>query len=65
MPVAEQKRSCLAMISTPGDETNHYTELRHKTDSTGRPIFRSLEITHLCDDCRKLPPEKAVYCNHW
>lgn len=53
------------MISTPGDERNYYSELIGKRDVTGRLVFNTIQVTHMCDDCRLLPWEKAVNCRHW
>lgn len=65
LPVSDQAFSCLLMISTPGDEKNYYSELMKKRRADGEPVFKSVLVTHMCDNCRDLPINQAVHCNHW
>lgn len=59
------KNTSLVCLSSPGDETNHYSRMVEAVDpDTGRPVFDFIQAKQICDECLKLPNEDAIKCEH-
>jgi hypothetical protein len=66
-PLLEMKTASMIAISTPLEETNYYSKLLRAPDPDypGRTFFNTIEITLICEDCRKLEKaEDKLSCNH-
>jgi len=62
VPLLSMQQSVLLCISTILDSGNHYSKMMEMVDDYGHPIFESIKITLVCDDCLKTDhPEK---CRH-
>jgi len=64
-PILRMKDTALLCLSSPGDESNHYSRMVQAVDSaTQKPVFKYIQAKQICDECLKLPNEEAVKCEH-
>ena len=62
IPLLSMQRSCLLCISTLLDGGNHYSKMFELKDSIGQPLFETISISLVCDDCMKTDnPEKCTH----
>ena len=61
VPLLSMQSSVLLCISTLLDGGNHYSKMINLKDPSGNPVFESVAITLVCDECMKSEhPEKYV-----
>lgn len=60
VPLLSMTDSVLLCISTLLESTNHYTKMFSLTDSNGRKLFESMQITLVCGKLRLLSPASAA-----
>jgi hypothetical protein len=63
LPVAKQEKTSMVLISTPKEENHFFSTLSH-AQYNGKPVFRSILLSRICDICRKLPIKQSMECNH-
>jgi len=62
VPLLSMQSSCLLCISTLLESGNHYSKMFALTDSIGKPLFETMSITLVCDECLKSDcPEKCTH----
>lgn len=65
IPLLSMQNSCLLCISTLLESGNHYSRMFSMTDDHGRPVFETMSITLVCDDCMKTDhPERCEHKLH-
>lgn len=62
VPLLSMQQSVLLCISTILDSGNHYTKMMELQDDYGKPVFETIKITLVCDDCMKT--EHPERCRH-
>lgn len=62
MPLLQIDETALLCISTIKSSDNFYSELIHKKDSTGNPVFKVHMFYNSCEVCRKT--DKPGDCTH-
>lgn len=64
-PILRMKNTSLLCLSSPGDESNHYSRMvQAKDKETQKLIFKYIHAKKICDECLKLPNEEANKCEH-
>jgi len=59
------KNTSLMCLSSPEGDENYYSQLLNMRDPlTNGPFFRVVECFMICKDCRQLPREEAIKCDH-
>ncbi len=62
VPLLSMQQSCLLCISTLRESSNHYSKMFELRDAQDRPIFESITISLVCDECMKTDtPEKCTH----
>ena len=62
VPLLSMQSSVLLCISTLLDGANHYSKMIALRDASGRQVFRSIQISLVCDAC--LATENPELCRH-
>ena len=62
VPLLSMQSSVLLCISTLLDGANHYSKMIALRDASGRPVFRSIQISLVCDAC--LATDSPELCRH-
>lgn len=62
LPLIGMNNFSLIAIATPGDETNHYSQLMDRVDDRGRPLFFTIRIALACSECMQKGVEDV--CEH-
>jgi hypothetical protein len=57
-------RTTLIALSSPGDTVNYYSQLLNATDENGDPWFKIVDAVMVCPECRKLPRDQQIQCEH-
>ena len=53
VPLLSMQQSCLLCISTLLESGNHYSRMFELKDPLGEPLFETIQISLVCDDCLK------------
>ena len=62
VPLLSMQQSCLLCISTLLESGNHYSRMFELKDQLGEPLFETISITLVCDDCMKTDhPENCTH----
>ena len=59
MPLLSMSNSCLLCISTLLTSGNHYSKMFELRDELGKPLFETISISLVCDDCMKTEHPEA------
>ena len=63
VPLLSMQQSCLLCISTLLESGNHYSRMFELKDGhTGEPLFETIQISLVCDDCMKT--DHPELCTH-
>lgn len=63
-PVLEVRGTALIGISSPMDEENFFVRMTQFKRDDGKPFFRVMHVSIVCDACKLLPKEQAMECDH-
>ena len=62
VPLLEVEHTSLICISTPQDDQNFYSEMFSMCTPDGQPLFHTLEVSLVCEDCKKTDhPERCPH----
>ncbi len=64
LPMLQAKGSVMVALSSPQGNGNSYSRMLSWRDKTGESFFRIIECHMVCVDCRALPVDKQVDCDH-
>jgi hypothetical protein len=53
VPLLSMQQSCLLCISTLLESGNHYSRMFELKDQLGAPLFETISITLVCDECMR------------
>ena len=62
VPLLEMDSTAMIAISTPQDSLNFYSEMFELKDHLGKPFFKQIKVSLICDMCRAAG--KGEDCNH-
>ncbi len=62
VPLLSMQQSCLLCISTLLESGNHYSRMFELKDPLGEPLFETIQISLVCDDCLKT--DHPELCTH-
>jgi hypothetical protein len=62
IPQLIERKACLTITTTPGESTSGLNILINARLKDGRPVFKTVVMSNICEECRKLPPEQAKLC---
>ena len=62
VPLLEVENTALICISTPQDDMNFYSEMFTMSTPDGKPLFHTLEVSLVCEECKKTDhPERCPH----
>lgn len=63
VPILQMADTALFALSSPEGSQNFFSKLINLKVGD-EPFFRVCDCQMICEDCRKLEPEKQILCNH-
>jgi len=63
VPILQMQNTCLFALSSPEGSQNFFSKLIN-LKVNGENFFRVCDCQMICEECRKLEPDKQILCNH-